>query len=272
MKHVIFWNLGLIQNWNKNIIPFLLGKRKQSPISNNGRYVSLKFVYPRNSQIHASGFSPHVSRLAKMDNCLKNCLMLQYQGAVGSSARWQSKWLSAASAKFSPSANLCLSKMSTEHTVIQCRYLSTNPKAIYSKLYWIQFKVLLAQHQSTALGITQSHVCRTAHLGSQNCWWIVQVNYQEIEKDSQKMHATYLGLIYKAYKVFIRFFYRIPKFQQNIVLVLMWYQIGKYRATYLGLWFDLFLYSLSFHILTPLSHSFLNKCYIIDGSFILYTL
>lgn len=207
MEDFAFWNLGLIQSWNKSKIPFLLRKRQHSPISNDGRYVSLKIVYPRNSWIHASGFNPHVSRSAKMDNCLKNCLMLQYQGSVGSSAWWQSKWLSSASAKFSSSANISLSKMSTGHTVTPCRYLSTNPKAIYSKLYWIQFKVLLAQHQSTALGTTQSHVCRTEHLGSQNCWWIVQVNYQEIEKDSRKMHAVYLGLIYKAYQVSIRLFF-----------------------------------------------------------------
>lgn len=65
----------------------------------------------------------------------KNCLMLQYSEAVGFTAQWQSKWLAAASAKLSPSANLSLSKMSTVHTVTPCRYINTNPQAIYSKLY-----------------------------------------------------------------------------------------------------------------------------------------
>lgn len=126
-----------------------------------------------------------------------------------------------------------ISKMSTVHTVEPCRYISTNPKAIYSKLYWIHFQVLLVQHKSMALGTMQRHTYRTALLGSQNCWWIVQVNYQE------PIYTIYLGLIYKTYKVYIRlFFNRIPKLQENTVLGIIWHQISMY----LVLWFNLFLY------------------------------
>lgn len=144
-------------------------------------------------------------------------------------------------------------------------HISTNPKAIYSKLYWIHFKVLLVQQKSMALGTMQSHTYRTALLGSQNCWWIGQVNYQEPE------HAVYLELISKTYKVYIRLlFTEFLNLKKNTVLGIIWHQISMY----LMLWFNLFYTakpSLDFHFLAPLSHFFSNKYYVIDSRVLFYT-
>ena len=162
--------------------------------------------------------------------------------------------------------------MSTGHTVTPYRYISTIPKAIYSKLSWIQFKVLLAQHQSMALSIMRSHACRTAHLRSQNCGWIVQVNYQEPKQDSQKMQAMYLGLIYKAYKFSIGlFFIEFLNFSK-----ILWYDtqllcIMPITWGFGSICFSIAEPSWSFHLPASLSHSFSNKYCITDGGVLLYT-
>lgn len=166
----------------------------------------LNNLCPRNASI--SRFNPHGSRLDNMEKLLG----VTIPGGCGILSPVAIK-VSGSCISQVISLSKSVSEMPPVHTATPCRYISTNPKAIYSKLYWIHFEVLLVQHKSMALGTMQSHTYRTALPGSQNCWWIVQVNYQEPK------HAIYLGLIYKnlqdLHQIILN---RIPKLKKKIYI------------------------------------------------------
>lgn len=134
----------------------------------------LKSLHPKSPRIYVSGFNPRGSRLDNMEKLLGvtilGCYGILSPVAIKVSGSCISQVISLSKS---------VSEMSPVRTGRPCRFISTNPKAIYSKLYWIHFEVLLVQHKSMALGTMQSHSYRTALLGSQNCWWIVHLNCQE---------------------------------------------------------------------------------------------